>query len=214
MPAIFRSECSACGHLGVPTSDGGNAIYCDEPFPTEHPHTDDPQLFVLHHPGEGRALEVVKRHLAPDRVDDRWVKLEPHYCHDCGHLFETRRLAALSRVGCSHLLACLVASTGVGIWVWWQADALPVACFSGLVGFSLTAIALLWVASVLDAKLTRSAQRRLEAQHPERVQRVNTPQCCPNCSSSNIVPPRKVRQSIPCEGCGQRTVRVRLIGKS
>lgn len=215
MPAVFGAECSSCGHIGQVVSDGYRAVFCDTPLPTDFPHSEDPYLAILHHPGEQRCSEAIERHLAPEPVSDRWVTVEKRYCQGCGHLFEIRRLVAPPQVGCRPYLIGLglCAAVGIGAVFWFPLE-WPQGCGAGLVAtwasFFLVTLAL----GSVDWWLTRIAQHRLEERQPDRVRRVNTPHTCPQCGADDSRVPGRVRSPIPCVNCGERTAVVRCVGKS
>ena len=217
MPLLYRAECASCGHAGRMTSDGYQAIYCDTQPPESVSHPDNPNLGILAHPGEQYCLETIERHLHPEPVTDRWVMVVRRYCLGCGHLFEVRRLQAVRRVGCWPYLAGLVLSVAVGLAILFGVPSPPnVGVFAGCcLGVSVSWLCFLGVAcllALLDARLTHQAQVRLEKAHPERVNRVNTPRCCPHCGADNSQPPGRVRSPLPCVECGERSAVVRRVG--
>jgi hypothetical protein len=215
MPLLYRTECGSCGHDGPMTADLYWAVYCDDPYPTPFLHPDDPHLAVLRHPGEQRQTEAIQKHLAPEPVTERWVKVDLRYCRGCGHLFEVRRLTTVVRVGCwlYSIGLLLSVAVGSGIALLPSPDRSP-GFVVGVFGALGTCLLVALLLGGVEALLTRRAQRRMERRHPDRVRRVNTARGCPHCQIDDSREPGRMKGPIPCLGCGGRSAVVKCVAIS
>lgn len=215
MPLLYRTECGSCGHIGQMTTDLYWAVYCDDPYPTPFPHPDDPHLAVLRHPGEQRQLEAVQKHIGPQPVVERWVRIEERYCRGCGYSFEIRRLTTSRRVGCWPYIVGLGLSVAVGSGTALlpSPDRSP-GFVAGVFAAWGTGLLVLLILGGVEALLTRLAQRRMERRHPGRVRQVNTARTCPRCHADDSRSPGRTKGPIPCLGCGGRSAVVKCVAIS
>lgn len=206
MPPIYRSTCSACDHVSPVYSHGYLAVVVDHPFPLIYAHPDDPRLAILAHPVEAVIMEKLGVTFSSAELAGRLVDITNVSCGDCGTMYEIRRVgagrAAFAGTGCFLILAL---AAGIGAAVGRHFESFLVGLLAGY--FSI-------VGSLALGCMTLSPLIR--GRHKQRVKEFDRGPDCPKCHSKrhSCVSPALPWSKLICPKCGQRTVRVRSIGKS
>jgi uncharacterized OB-fold protein len=198
MSTIYQGRCP-CGYRSKMTGFGFSAVIVEDlsTIPDSCLHPDDKRVAILFKPGEDESLKRYGFTGTSATLAGRILVYREHFCDNCGHLYESRKLGADKLVfGC---LPQIIAAVSIGFAFGLYESSI----FLGI-GAALMAI----VPAVFLAYWMSGMFVRLF--YYDRARKFRIDRRCPKCGSSRI---RKTKAST-CPKCRQRTMEVKTVGMS
>jgi predicted Zn-ribbon and HTH transcriptional regulator len=175
MPSILQARCDNCDYEAPPFPHGGSAILLDDESESTFACNDDRRIVRLSHPGESRALTQLGYTYTSATLSGRMLAINAQVCHECGQVFESRRLTAAPGAGCAGNLL-LGAAIGVAVGVQ-----------PTRIGAALIVGAMVAVVGQLVAEF--AICRAVRWRYAERARSLDSSSVCPSCDGDVVSTP-------------------------